>query len=200
MTPKPAVLWKSLFALSLITLIAGCDPGWTIASVKVNPQPLSGTDPNSVVPVMLVAPAQNGGSSRFDVDFEIDIQRDAGFQSLIQVAVDGSFSPPNGKSFMTPDFQAFLIPGTATRGEGPLFVVFCTRQQSAGGAPQVRLDVLFPAFSRSGFAVTVTDATVAKTSVGVGGVSSVFGSNGGVYGWSAAHPLDISCFLNPPIN
>jgi hypothetical protein len=96
--PKPAVLWKVPFATFLVILLSGCGPQWSISSVKVNPQPFSGTDPNAVPPIVLVAP-QDGGPSRFDVGFEIEIKRDAGFQSP---TIEGSNDPIVGWSASHP--------------------------------------------------------------------------------------------------
>ena len=197
--PKPGVLRKAPFAISLAILLAGCHPQWSISKVMVNPQgsvPLGGTDP--VRPVVLVAP-QIPLRSEAVVDFEIEIKRDAGFQSPIDISVHGNFS--GGNELL--DFpHAFTISGTSNHGSGHLMRAFCTR--TSGETPAAELFVAvppgpLPAPSRfdSGF---FTDAIVAKTSVDIGVESRISGTNDPMVGWNAPHPLEISCFLTSPIN
>jgi hypothetical protein len=52
--PKPSVLRKASFAISLAIVLASCGEKWSISQVLVNPQPLN---PDPVVPVVVVAPA-----------------------------------------------------------------------------------------------------------------------------------------------
>ena len=78
---KPAVIASALFAISLSIVLVACGAQWSISNVRVNPQILGGTDP--VLPVVLVAPQQTS------VLFEIEIARDAGFQSPIEIWVQG---------------------------------------------------------------------------------------------------------------
>jgi hypothetical protein len=89
--PKPSVLRKAPFAISLAVVLASCGEKWSISQVLVNPQPLS---PDPVTPVVLVAPPTcNPTAARcglpVEVDFEIEVKRDAGFQSPIDI-----FAPP----------------------------------------------------------------------------------------------------------
>jgi hypothetical protein len=89
--PKPSVLRKAPFAISLAVVLASCGEKWSISQVLVNPQPLS---PDPVTPVVLVAPPTcNPTAARcglpVEVDFEIEVKRDVGFQSPIDI-----FAPP----------------------------------------------------------------------------------------------------------
>jgi hypothetical protein len=116
-----------------------------------------------------------------EVDVEIEIKRDAGFQSPIDI-------------FFPESFNAFTIPGTSNRGHGHLSVD-CLRLSEP--PPTVRVWVTY-----GENVARVDDSTVAKTSVDIRGTSRISGSgsNGPTVGWNAPHPLEISCFLTSPIN
>ena len=201
MVPKRGVLRKAPFAISLAMLLAGCNEQWSISKVVVNPQPLS-TDP--VTPIVLVAP-ETGPESELSVLFEIEIRRDAGFQSPIDISVEQRYNPPPVPPVLclnNLNHHAFTISGSSTRGSGHLLRASCRRTVMADGL-KVWLDACSDPHGPPGGACpcsSVIEATAAKISVDVGGVSSISGSNDPMIRWNAPHALEISCLLKSPIN
>jgi hypothetical protein len=114
--------------------------------VSVNPQPISGTDP--VLPVLLVAP-QDGSPSQMGAGFEVEIKRDAGFQSTIEIGVDASYYPPNGSAVRRrPSLDTTLTSGSVPQ----------SRRIASMGRPQNRLSGMGVVVAVFAYAAAATTA------------------------------------------
>jgi hypothetical protein len=195
MTKWSAIAFRSrlsIFVVALLTVqLCGCNEKWSIQSVVVNPQPLSGTDP--VNPVVLYAPMTAGTASQQFVNIDVVIARDSGFTDSLKVVVNTAFAPLNGHGFTT---ATWFHTGSSTRAGGVFLTVTCTRVASG----TVQLNVVAKPNTEADDGVTFSGTTMASTSVNIGVATDLTNSNDYPITWAAPHQLAISCLRDNPIN
>jgi hypothetical protein len=185
--------WCSIMGLLLsVGILVGCNEGWSIASVMVNPQPLGGNGP--ITPVDLLAP-NVGSQNTQTVSLTYQIARDAGFNNFLEGQVTMLVQTPDGQSRFGPN-QGFQI--SADRGSVSFLQATCTRLRTSAGVDSARLELKAgPNFDVS---VAGTSSATANVSIDVDTrlveVNLSGKDQGWQVNWHAPAPLPVACFLD----